>query len=283
MNTEAIEEQYSTAIQTARDYYNSRDADHFYSTIWGGEDIHIGIYEHETESIFDASRRTVQKIVGQIPELDAKTRVLDIGSGYGGSARYLASTYGCRVTCLNLSETQNRRHRDLNRANGLPLLINVVDGSFEDITLPSGVVDLVWSQDALLHSADRARVVAEVSRVLDQGGHFIFTDIMQSASCASDKMQPILDRIHLDSLGSLASYRKFADDAGLEEIQWIDLTPHLYTHYHRVLQEVQANYDALSQVCSADYLSKAQVGLQHWIAGSKDGNLIWGILLFRKS
>jgi sarcosine/dimethylglycine N-methyltransferase len=274
--------QYSETVQTARDYYNSSDADHFYATIWGGEDIHIGIYQHDSESIFDASRRTVQQLAAQIPDLDTKARVLDIGSGYGGSARYLANTYGCRVTCLNLSEAQNRRNFDLNRAQGLHLLINVVDGSFEEIALPEGTVDLAWSQDALLHSGDRRRVLAEVSRVLARGGHFVFTDIMQSDSCSPEVMQPILDRINLESLGSLETYRKFAEQVGLEEVGWIDLSSHLSTHYARILQEVQANYEELTRVCSEDYINRARIGLQHWIDGGNSGDLVWGIFHFRK-
>ena len=79
-------------------------------------------------------------MASQVKDLDARSRVLDIGAGYGGSARYLAKTYGCQVMCLNLSEIQNQRNRDLNRAHGLSMLINVVDGSFEDIALPDGVV-----------------------------------------------------------------------------------------------------------------------------------------------
>lgn len=275
--------QYSETVETARDYYNSSDADHFYATVWGGEDIHIGIYRSETESIYDASRRTVNQIAELLPDLDAKSRVLDIGSGYGGAARHLASSYGCRVTCLNLSESQNRRNQDLNRAEGLQMLINVVDGSFEEITLPSDSVDVVWSQDAILHSGDRQRVLSEVGRVLDKDGHFIFTDIMQSDSYSPDAMQPILDRINLESLGSLEAFRKYAAHARLEEVEWVDLSEHLSTHYPRVLQEVQANYDNLRQVCSEDYLEKALVGLQHWIDAGKTGDLIWGILHFVKS
>jgi sarcosine/dimethylglycine N-methyltransferase len=61
-----------------------------------------------------------------------------------------------------------------------------------------------------LHSGDRARVFAEVSRILDKDGHFIFTDIMQSGTCSSDTMQPVLDRINLTSLGSLEAYREYA-------------------------------------------------------------------------
>ncbi|HCE41422.1 MAG TPA: SAM-dependent methyltransferase, partial [Alcanivorax sp.] len=49
---------YSNAVNTARDYYNSDDADQFYARVWGGEDIHVGLYENDEEPIFDASRRT---------------------------------------------------------------------------------------------------------------------------------------------------------------------------------------------------------------------------------
>ena len=121
---------YSQTVDTARDYYNSSDADRFYATIWGGEDIHVGLYEKDTDSIFDASRRTVEKMAGMLPDLDSKKRVLDIGSGYGGSARYLAKNFGCHVGCLNLSEVQNKRNRQLNVMQGMSLAINVVDGEF---------------------------------------------------------------------------------------------------------------------------------------------------------
>ena len=273
---------YSGTVRTAQDYYNSHDADQFYATIWGGEDIHIGLYLEDKDSIFDASRRTVQHMATQIKDLDARSRVLDIGAGYGGSARYLAHTYGCHVSCLNLSEIQNERNRHMNQAEGLNLLINVVDGSFEDISMPNGLVDVVWSQDALLHSGDRARVFAEVCRVLAKGGQFVFTDIMQADSCASSALQPILDRIHLDSLGSLAFYRKIASRLGLQEVQWTDLSPQLSNHYSRVLREVEANWDTLTRACSEDYLNRMKIGLQHWVDGGKAGNLQWGILHFRK-
>ncbi|HKJ07817.1 MAG TPA: class I SAM-dependent methyltransferase, partial [Gammaproteobacteria bacterium] len=95
---------YSAAVATARDYYNSDDADNFYFTIWGGEDIHVGLYQSDDEPIFAASRRTVERLAGKLTGLGKDSRVLDLGAGYGGAARYLAATYGCRVVALNLSE-----------------------------------------------------------------------------------------------------------------------------------------------------------------------------------
>lgn len=278
----AVNVGYSTTVDTARDYYNSSDADRFYATIWGGEDIHIGLYQSERDSIFDASRRTVEKIASYVEGLGKETRVLDIGSGYGGSARFLVKTYGCQVGCLNLSETQNKRNRELNQKEGISLAINVVDGSFEDISLPDASVDVVWSQDAILHSGDRKKVFAEVYRVLAKGGQFIFTDPMQSADCPPDVLQPILKRIHLDSLGSVEYYQELAKALGFQEMRVVDLSPNLPAHYGRVLQELVAQHHTLIRVCSEEYLANMKVGLQHWVDAGKSGNLTWGILQFRK-
>ena len=68
------------AIATARDYYNSEDADNFYYLVWGGEDLHIGIYESANDSIAAASTRTVARMAELCPNLDAAAKVLDIGA-----------------------------------------------------------------------------------------------------------------------------------------------------------------------------------------------------------
>ncbi len=273
---------YSSTVDTARVYYNSSDADRFYATIWGGEDIHIGLYNSEKDSIVEASRRTVKKMASCVENLNSSTRVLDIGAGYGGSARFLVKSFGCQVGCLNLSEVQNQRNRDLNQKEEISLAINVVDGSFENIPMPDGSVDLVWSQDAILHSGDRKKVFAEVYRVLTKGGQFIFTDPMQNETCPSDVLQPILNRIHLDSLGSVAYYQALAAELGFKEIRIVDLSTNLQTHYGRVLQELVAQYHSLLRVCTEDYLENMKVGLQHWVDAGTAGHLTWGILQFRR-
>ncbi len=275
------EREYSGAVSTARDYYNSSDADAFYSQVWGGEDIHVGIYETPDEPIFAASRRTVERMAARLTGLGPESRVLDIGAGYGGSARYLASTYGCRVVAVNLSEVENERHRKMNAEGGLEHLIEVVDASFEDVPAESDSFDVVWSQDAILHSGQRERAVEEAARVLKPGGDFIFTDPMQSDDCPEGVLQPILDRIHLDSLGSPGFYRAAAEGVGLREVGFEDYSKHLTTHYARVLEETEAREEELSARISPDYIGRMKKGLAHWVEGGRAGYLTWGIFHFR--
>ncbi|MCO6442042.1 MAG: class I SAM-dependent methyltransferase [Nitrococcus mobilis] len=273
---------YSSAVETARDYYNSDDADTFYHTIWGGEDIHIGLYEAPSESIFDASRRTVERMAECIPELDGDTRVLDIGAGYGGAARFLAQRYGCRVVALNLSEKENDRARQMNRQQGLDELIEVIDGSFEDLPFDDGHFDVVWSQDAILHSGNRGKVLEEVARVLAAGGHFLFTDPMQADGCPPGVLQPILERIHLETLGSPEFYRRTLTALDLEEVCFDRHSDMLAVHYGRVYDELTSCEEKLAEHVSRDYIERMKHGLQHWIDGGRHGYLTWGIFLFRK-
>jgi sarcosine/dimethylglycine N-methyltransferase len=76
--------------------------------------------------------KTVEKMASLVP-LNESSVVLDIGAGYGGAARYLANTANCFVDCLNLSEGQNQRNRELNQKQGLDSQIRVIEGSFEEI------------------------------------------------------------------------------------------------------------------------------------------------------
>jgi len=282
----------SGATRVARDYYDSEDADGFYRAIWGGEDIHIGLYSSvgdvtdgapARETIFDASRRTVERMASMLSTPDASTRVLDIGSGYGGAARFLARSFGCHVVALNLSEVENARARALDAEQGLDARIDVVHGSFEAIPFPDGSFDAVWSQDAILHSGDRGKVLAEVARVLKRGGELVFTDPMQADGCPQGVLQPILDRIHLESLGSPQFYREAATRLGLEEVSFVELTPHLVMHYSRVLSETESRREALqAEGVSPAYIERMKKGLLHWIEGGKRGHLAWGIFHFRK-
>ena len=158
-----------------------------------------------------------------------------------------------------------------------------MDGSFEDVPVTDHSFDVVWSQDAILHSTRRRQVFAEVGRVLREGGQFIFTDPMQGESCPAEALQPILDRVHLDSLGSLREYRTMLSELGFEELRFVDLTPHLATHYGRILDDLVANERDLVEQCGADHVQRVKTGLRHWVDGGERGYLQWGILHFRKA
>jgi sarcosine/dimethylglycine N-methyltransferase len=273
---------YSDVVETARAYYNSGDADNFYFEIWGGEDIHIGLYKTDDEAIPVASQRTVQTMAARLGVLDKNSRIVDLGAGYGGAARLLARTFGCHVSCVNLSEAQNERNRALTQEAGLADLIDVRDDSFENIPYEAASFDVAWSQDSILHSGNRQRVLEEVDRVLKPGGQMIFTDPMQADDCPDGVLGSVLQRIHLDTLGSFQFYRSEAKRLGWVEVGIDNLTHQLVNHYTRVRQELAGRHNELSALVSEDYIDRMIQGLTHWIDAGDSAYLAWGILHFRK-
>jgi sarcosine/dimethylglycine N-methyltransferase len=269
------------ATEVARSYYDSEDADRFYAKVWGGEDIHVGLYASDDEPIFDASQRTVERMA-EIAGVREGQRVLDLGSGYGGAARYLAERRGARVDALNLSRVENERHRALNRERGLEERVVVHDGAFEELPFDDARFDVVWSQDAILHSGDRPRVLSEAARVLKPGGALVFTDPMMSDGCPEGVLQPILERIHLSSLGSPGFYERQAKEHGLTLVRFEELREQLVRHYTRVLEETTRLEPKLRGAISDGYLARMKRGLGYWIEGGNAGHLTWGIFHFRK-
>ena len=158
----------------------------------------------------------------------------------------------------------------------------MVHGSFENIPEPANKFDVVWSQDAILHSNNREQVIAEAWRILKPGGVMIYTDPMQADSCPPDVLQPVLDRIHLDSLGSFSSYKDMADNCRFSDFQKEDMTHNLRIHYSRVLEELERNFESMCTISSRDYIERMMVGLQHWIDAAKSDHLAWGTIKLTK-
>jgi len=277
----SVDAETARVVAVTEQYYDSDDADSFYAEIWGGEDIHIGLYEYPTQPVREASRATVRVLADTLQSMGPDTRVLDLGSGYGGTARSLVQRFGCHVTCLNLSEAQNARNRRLTQAHGLEDRVHVVHGNFEEIPFENAVFDVVCSQDALLHSGRRGLVLEEVARVLRPGGQFVFTDPMQSDDCPEGVLDPVLARVHLVTLGSFRFYRQKLAELGFVELSVRDLTHHLGRHYARVRQELQARYDEMVGKASKEYVDRMLTGLGHWVDAEAKGYLAWGILHFR--
>jgi SAM-dependent methyltransferase len=111
--------------------------------------------------------------------LRPESQVLEVGSGSGGPAVYLAFERQCRVTGVDINEHGVRNARSLAASRGLAerVRFEVVDASgplpFEDECF-----DAVLSNDAMCHIANRLAVLGDWHRVLRPGGRVLFTDAM---------------------------------------------------------------------------------------------------------
>ncbi|GAA1956643.1 SAM-dependent methyltransferase [Kitasatospora viridis] len=271
-------------VETAHHYYGSSQVDGFYSAVWGGESIHTGSYLSEHESIATASRRTIERAAERIAERLGRpgTTVLDLGSGYGGPTRYLAETFGCRVVALNISESQNERHRRTNAERGLDGLIEVVTGSFQDIPFPDAEFDVVWSQEAFCHSPDRDRLLAEAARVLRPHGDLVFTDVMAADGVPPEALHQVIERLRVPDLATPGYYRRRLAELGLSHLEFDQQNGQLRTHYERLTEETRSRQDQLRRLVGPDYLAELLANLPLWVDACRDGRLSWGVFHARR-
>jgi sarcosine/dimethylglycine N-methyltransferase len=161
----------------------------------------------------------------ELAEITSDDRVLDAGSGIGGTARFLADQYKCRVTAIDLTEEYCEIARWLNRLTGLDDRISVWHGSVTDLPFADASFDVAISQHVQMNVADKTRLYAEARRVLGGGGRLAIWDIVAGDSPEKlDFPMPWADRPELSHLVSAGQLRALIEEPGFVVEQWNDLT-----------------------------------------------------------
>lgn len=151
-------------------------------------------------------------------------RVLDAGTGIGGTARFLAATYGCQVTAVDLTEEYCQTARWLNKLAGLDEKIDVRRADVTALPLADGAVDVVMSQHVQMNVAGKARLYAEARRVLIAGGRLASWDIVAGAPGQLDYPLPWASQPQHSHLVSASNLRTAIEAAGFAISHWADLT-----------------------------------------------------------
>ena len=118
----------------------------------------------------------------------ADCHVLEVGSGSGGPAVYLAGARGCRVTGIDINDHGVRNAERLAAAKGLAerATFRTVDAS-QPLPFAPDSFAAVLSNDAMCHVSNRLAVLAEWRRVLRPGGRMLFTDAMVVTGLVSNE------------------------------------------------------------------------------------------------
>jgi len=116
--------------------------------------------------------------LANLAEITTGISVLDVGSGVGGPARFLAATYGCKVTGVDLSEPFVEAARYLTARTGQDDKVTFETGSALSLPFEDSCFDAALLQHVAMNIADRPRLYREIRRVLKPGGKFATFDVV---------------------------------------------------------------------------------------------------------
>ncbi len=114
---------------------------------------------------FHARGRAATVALAALAGVRRDERVLDVGAGIGGPARFLATRYGARVTALDATPRFAAACERLTRSVGLTDRVDTVCGDALALPFTDGSFDLAWVQAVAQNIEAKERFVAELARV----------------------------------------------------------------------------------------------------------------------
>lgn len=191
----------------------------------------------------EAAQRNKLELICRKIGLQASDRLLDIGCGWGGLARYAAENRGCRVTGVNLSREQLAHAREFCR--GLP--VEWVEADYRDI---EGVYDKIVSVGMFEHVGVRnyRRFMEKVASLLAPQGVFLLQTI--GANESRRGCDPRITRYIFPNgmLPSLAQITRAAE--GLFVVEDVH---NLGPHYDRTLMAWHRRFEQAWPALQAKY------------------------------
>lgn len=166
--------------------------------------------------------------------------VLDVGSGLGGTARYLASEHGCRVTGVDLTQAYCEVATELSRRLGLSDTTRFQQASALELPFPDDAFDIVWTEHVQMNIPDKARFYAEAARVLKPGGRLVFHDVFAGAAGPAFFPVPWSTSAELSFLAPVDAVRGMLIDLGMMTKVWIDSTARSRAFFETVVERLRS-------------------------------------------
>ena len=109
----------------------------------------------------------------------ASGKILDIGCGIGGPARFIAADTGCHVTGIDLTESFVETGNHLSRLVGLEEQVMLNTGNALALPFADSEFDAAYMIHVGMNIADKDQLISEAARVIKPGGRFVIYDVMQ--------------------------------------------------------------------------------------------------------
>jgi SAM-dependent methyltransferase len=214
----------SVDVSEVRDHYGSGDLAERLKTalaLFGPENQKLAPQQLAALDQFHTLGLTATARLGKLIGLSPAASVLDVGSGIGGPARFLAATHGCRVTGVDLSPSFVEAARYLTERTGQGDRVRFETGDALALPFEAERFDAVLLQHVAMNIPDRAGLYREIRRVLKPGGRFGTFDAVLAGGEPHYPL-PWARTPRTSALLTAEATRAVAEAAGFRTLLWQD-------------------------------------------------------------
>jgi len=172
-------------------------------------------------------------------EINEKTKILDVGSGMGGPARYIANKTGAEITAIELQSDQNNLAKDLTKKCGLSNKVSHICGDILDYDFKNQTFDAVVSWLTLYHIANHEILLKKLFDLLNPNGFFYTEDITSRINLSDADLKEIKKEIYGIHLPYFDNYISNLEQNGFKLIfsedmssSWTDFTKERIKKYN---------------------------------------------------
>ena len=191
------------------------------------------------------------KRLGQAAIIGRETRVLDVASGNGTSARVLAEQFGCTVVGVDYSEKNVALAGRLSQEAGLSHKVSFVHGDAEALPFNGDSFDVVLCECALCTFPDMATALREMRRVLTPGGRVALSDMVLNAP-VPEALDNVMGHV-LCITGALSAqgYRRALEEGSFVAVRYRDVSQVLV----QMLNDIERRIGRAQQLAAAGQLN----------------------------
>lgn len=157
-------------------YY--KDTENAYKDSWDLNNslaIHFGYWDKKVKS-FPESLLRMNEVMMESAEIKSTDHVLDAGCGVGGSSIFMASTIGCKVTGITLSERQVQQALSNAEKRAVHQLVDFKVMNYGKTNFSDASFDVVWGCESICYADNKEQFIKEAFRILKPGGRLVVAD-----------------------------------------------------------------------------------------------------------